>query len=193
MRRPTKNFCRRVLGAVTRSRRRPPKGAVASQNDAGAASHDAVTMISPDSDGAMRIAERVVREIMLTIGARPPETGGILLGPLGTEIITHYHFDDAAACSAVTYTPDHVGLGRRMREEWIPAGLDMKGFVHAHPAGVEGLSGGDLEYIGRLLARNTDMAVFAAPIILPHAFRICPWLVLRGNPPAVRRSRLILF
>jgi proteasome lid subunit RPN8/RPN11 len=130
---------------------------------------------------------------MCTVGAYPPETGGILLGPIGGDDVTDFYFDATAACSGATYTPDHVTLGRKMREEWLPAGLDMKGFVHSHPGGFDRLSGGDLTYIGRLLARNPDMSVFAAPIVIPHAFRLRAIVVLADQPDVQRPTRLQLF
>jgi hypothetical protein len=69
-----------------------------------------------------------------------------------------------------------------MREEWLPAGIDMKGFCHSHPGRTERLSAGDMQYIGRLLAINPDMRIFAAPIVLPHEFRMRAYVVLSDQP-----------
>src|SRR6266496_649312 len=129
-------------------------------------------------------------QIMCTIGARRPETGGILLGPIGSNDITDFYFDATASCSGATYTPDYVTLRRKMQEGWMPAGLDMKGFVHSHPGEFDRLSHGDLAYIRRLLERNLDMSVFAAPIVIPQVFRLRAIVVLadriRLPPPADR-------
>jgi hypothetical protein len=129
---------------------------------------------------------------MCTIGAQPPETGGILLGPIGSNDITEFYFDHGASCSVVTYSPDHVALRRNMRDVWMPSGIDMKGFVHSHP-GLDRLSAGDLTYIERLLKINPDMNVFAAPIVLPEQFLICPIVVLAERPTFQLGTDLELF
>lgn len=131
--------------------------------------------------------------IMSTIGARMPETGGILLGPTASDDITHFYFDRTADCSGATYTPDHLTLRRKMKEEWLPADLDFKGFCHSHPAGFDRLSGGDMVYIRRLLERNPEMRVFAAPIVIPHSFSIRAILVLADQPDVQRPTELCLF
>ena len=131
-------------------------------------------------------------QIMHTIGARRPETGGILLGPIGSNDITDFYFDATASCSGATYTPDYLTLRRKMQEVWMPSGLDMKGFVHSHPGGDQ-LSGGDLVYIRRLLEKNPDMSVFAAPIVLPEEFRLRAIVVLADQPSIQRATNLRLF
>jgi proteasome lid subunit RPN8/RPN11 len=140
----------------------------------------------------LTMTARVRCRIMCTIGARRPETGGILLGPVGRNDITDFYFDATGACSGATYSPDHVTLRRKMRDEWLPAGLDMKGFVHSHPGGFDRLSHGDLVYIRRLLAKNPDMSVFAAPIIIPEAFRLRAIVVLADQPGVQRPTTLRL-
>ena len=62
-------------------------------------------------------------QIMCTIGARRPETGGILLGPIGSNDVTDFYFDATAACTGATYSPDHVTLRRKMKETGCPPGL----------------------------------------------------------------------
>ena len=130
---------------------------------------------------------------MLTIGGKRPETGGILLGPIDSDDITDFYFDHTALSTGATYSPDHVTLSRRMKEEWMPCGIDMKGFVHSHPRGVDRLSSGDLTYIRRLLEINDDMEVFAAPIVLPEQYRMCPFIVRRDAPRQVLPATLTLF
>lgn len=132
-------------------------------------------------------------EVMCTIGARRPETGGILLGPIGSNDITHFYFDETASCSGATYSPDHITLRRKMKEVWLPARVDMKGFVHSHPGGFDRLSDGDLVYIRRLLEKNPDMSVFSAPIVIPHGFRMRAIVVLPDQPGVQRVTTLQLF
>jgi proteasome lid subunit RPN8/RPN11 len=135
----------------------------------------------------IRMSRRVHCRIMCSIGARPAETGGILLGPIGGNDITDFYFDAAACCTGSTYTPDHLTLRRMMKEVWMPSGIDMHGFVHSHPRSLARLSEGDMIYIRRLLDKNPDMSVFAAPIVLPQAFCLQAIVVL-ANQPCVQRS-----
>lgn len=132
----------------------------------------------------------VLKQIYATIGSRPAESGGLLLGPIGRNVITDFHFDETADCTGATYTPDHVTLNRLMKQKWMPSGIDMKGFVHSHPRGVDRLSHGDLAYIERLLRANDDMDVFVAPIFLPCSYRLHPFIVERHSPRTYRRARL---
>jgi len=131
-------------------------------------------------------------EIMRTIGARDPESGGILLGPIGRPEVTDFYFDPKGTCTGATYTPHHQSLRRMMREEWMPAGIDLKGFVHSHPRGARSLSPGDLSYIGRLLRANPDMDRFVAPVVFPHEFRMQVFVVLAEAPRTPLTARLHL-
>jgi hypothetical protein len=128
------------------------------------------------------MSRHVVCAIMCSIGAHEPETGGILLGPIGTSRITDFYFDVTARCTGGTYTPDHVTLRRKMQEEWLPSGLDFKGFVHSHPGRLDRLNGGDMIYIRRLLDKNPDIKAFAAPIVIPREFYLRPIVVLSDRP-----------
>jgi proteasome lid subunit RPN8/RPN11 len=141
----------------------------------------------------IRMSRHVSCQIMSTIGARPAESGGILLGPIGCDNVTEFFFDRSALCSGAAYTPDHVTLRRKMKEEWMPSGLDLKGFVHSQPASFNRLSAGDLAYIRRLLQSNPDMSVFAAPIVLPQTFQLLPIVVLADQPHLQRLTTLQLF
>ena len=123
----------------------------------------------------------VWRGIFRTVGMLPAESGGILLGPVGSNDVTGFYFDHTARCTGGTYAPDHVTLRQKMKEEWLPYGIDFKGFVHSHPGNLDRLSGGDMIYIRRLMERNADMSAFIAPIVIPHQFRLRPIVVLRSN------------
>ncbi|HEX3355754.1 MAG TPA: Mov34/MPN/PAD-1 family protein [Tepidisphaeraceae bacterium] len=135
---------------------------------------------------------QVLCQIMNTIAARPAETGGILLGPIESEVIDDYYFDATADCSQVTYSPDYLTLRKKMKEDWIPGGRDMKGFVHSHPDALDRLSGGDLEYIRRLLKSNPDMQQFVAPIVIPSQFRIAVFVVRQQQPHIAFPAQLLL-
>ena len=64
--------------------------------------------------------------------------------------------------------------------EWTD--IDFKGFAHSHPGAFDRLSVGDMIYIQRLLEKNPDIAVFPAPIVIPHEFRLRAIVVLRHQP-----------
>lgn len=132
-------------------------------------------------------------DILQHIASRPAESGGILLGPIGSNEVTHFHFDYAGSCTSSSYSPDHVGLGRRMKQKWLPSGLDMKGFAHSHPGRLDWLTDGDLRYIRRLMLANEDMEVFVAPVVIPIEFRMRPIVVLRADMCTPRQARLALY
>jgi proteasome lid subunit RPN8/RPN11 len=138
------------------------------------------------------MTKHVLCQILSSVCALPAETGGILLGPIGSDEVTGFYFDVTASCSGATYSPDHVTLRRKLKEEWMPYSLDFKGFVHSHPGTLDRLSGGDLIYIRRLLEINPDMGMFIAPIVIPHQFRLMPIVVLRSQPQVPRRTVLRL-
>lgn len=140
----------------------------------------------------VKIAHSVCKNILLTIGARPAESGGILLGPVGTNDVTEFFFDDGGSCTGSTYSPDCVTLRQKMEKEWLPA-IDMKGFVHSHPGSFDCLSSGDLVYINRLLDKNDDMTMFVAPIVIPSQFRLRPLVVLRDKPRIACEARFEYF
>jgi len=141
----------------------------------------------------IRMSRHVACEVMRTVGANPPETGGILLGPLDSNDITEFYFDITAKCGGVTYEPDHLTLQRKMKQEWIPAKRDMKGFVHSHPSRFDQLSGGDLIYIKRLLKSNPEMPYFVAPIVIPQDYRWRAIVVLREQPDVQHPTQIELF
>ena len=141
----------------------------------------------------LRIAADALRIAMTEITKRPLESGGLLLGPIGSNDITEFFYDNGGTCTGASYTPDHVTLNRLMKQQWIPGGLDMKGFIHSHPTGCDALSCGDLRYIQRLLKSNDDMDVFAAPIVIPAEYRLCPFVVQRSNPSIPQLAQLTVF
>jgi proteasome lid subunit RPN8/RPN11 len=141
----------------------------------------------------LRIAAQAYRHILCSLMPLPPEAGGLLLGPINCQDITEFFFDGGAACTASTYSPDHATLNRHMQDRWIPAGLDMKGFVHSHPRGCPSLSDGDLAYIRRLLSKNQDMSIFAAPVVLPSEYRFCPFVVQASDARQPVPAELVLF
>lgn len=136
----------------------------------------------------------VVEDFMIPICSKEPEQGGIILGPVDTDhVITDFYYDKGGSCTGSTYSPDHIELSRKMREEWIPSGIDMSGFCHSHPGGYDRLSRGDLIYIQRLLEANPEMSMFVCPIVIPEQFRFIPYVVLRENPSQPVIAEVVYF
>lgn len=129
----------------------------------------------------VKIKRKTLNELMNQIAYKPAESGGILLGPIGTNDITNFYFDQVGICTNNRYTPDYKTLNRKMKEEWLPAGLDMKGFVHSHPGNLDSLTAGDMSYIKKLLSNNPDMNLFVAPIVLPYHRAIRAHVVTRDK------------
>lgn len=142
---------------------------------------------------AIRINRKAFNELMHKLSSEPAERGGILLGPVGTNDIIHFYFDRGGACTGSSYSPDYTTLNRKMREQWLPAGLDMKGFVHSHPGNLDRLTAGDMSYIKKLLSKNPDMNMFVAPIVLPHQYRIQPLTMSRDRMDYVQQAHFEFF
>ena len=132
-------------------------------------------------------------KMMLSICRRPAESGGLLLGPVGTNDITDFYFDSGGTITGASYSPDHTTLAKKLKEEWMPDGIDFKGFAHSHPGNLDTLTYGDMIYIKRLLSVNPDMPIFIAPIIIPHEFRMRMWVVIRANPNTAVEARINFF
>jgi len=135
----------------------------------------------------------VPRAIMNTVCAARPETGGILLGPKDSDTITEFHFDAGGTWTGATYSPDVKTLNAKLRDEWKPRGLAVRGFAHSHPEHVLNLSAGDLVDIGQILQHNPAMPAFMAPIVIPDLFLIRPFIVYRGPRLVVREAMLDVF
>lgn len=139
------------------------------------------------------MARSTYRESLATICRRAPESGGLLLGPIGSNDVTDFYFDATADCTGGTYSPDTATLTRKLKHEWIPAGLEFRGFLHSHPGRMDRPSSGDLRYVARLLQINPELSQFALPIVIPSEFRMRPFVVRREQPCMACEARLILF
>ena len=89
----------------------------------------------PKSLPLMKWTQSVYQQIIREIGSRPPELGGILLGPADDLLATHFVFDKTGYGSSVSWTFGHHRINDILRQ-YAPLKLDMKGFVHSHPSSV---------------------------------------------------------
>jgi proteasome lid subunit RPN8/RPN11 len=149
----------------------------------------------PDGAGEMCITRPVHEQILDALTGRPPEAGGMLLGPRNHHAVTHFVLDEHARATATSFTLDHVGLNQVLRS-FAACAIDMKGFVHSHPAGSPRPSGRDIQYVLRTFAnpRNAAAREFLLPIICGGEF--FPYIVLRGDVPGseeVLSPKLVLF
>jgi hypothetical protein len=137
---------------------------------------------------AIKINRKAFYELMHQLSSRPAERGGILLGPVGTNYITHFYFDRGGICTPGTYSPDCVTLNRKLRQLWRPAGLEIKGIAHSHKGNLDSLTAGDMSYIKRLLSRNPHMNTFIAPVVLPNQYKIQPFIISRDRMDYAQRA-----
>jgi proteasome lid subunit RPN8/RPN11 len=145
------------------------------------------------SEAIINMTREAFDKAMLTICSKPAESGGLLLGRVGSNDVSDFFFDAGGNFTGASYSPDHVTLNKKMKEEWIPSGLDMKGFVHSHPGRLDTLTYEDLLYIKRLLIANPDMPVFIAPIIIPSEFRMRAMVVFKDNQGTAVEARINFF
>src|SRR5262249_49931827 len=126
----------------------------------------------------MRLTQSAYQQIMREIGTKAPELGGILLGPVNESIATHFVLDETGNGSAVSWTFGHNRINELLRE-YVPLNLDMKGFVHSHPAGASSLSAQDINDFRKPFAngKNEHLAEVWAPIVVAN--RLIPYLFLR--------------
>jgi proteasome lid subunit RPN8/RPN11 len=114
----------------------------------------------------------VLTDIRATVGARPAESGGLLLGPVGVDGVTLFLFDEGGSTTRVTYSPSHQQLTEACAA-LAPQGLEIKGVCHSHP-GLRTPSFGDMEYVARFFDANPSMRRFYMPILpevpYPHRF-----------------------
>lgn len=131
-----------------------------------------------------RVTRIVARQIRATIGARPPEQGGMLgRDPTGT--ITHFHFDQSAHRTGATYSPDTTTINQLLATNWNPANIRLAGFVHSHYQTMPAPSGGDRAYAKKILDANPDMEELLLPIVVTDpdrdGYELRPYAAVRAK------------
>lgn len=111
-------------------------------------------------------------DIAETVGAREAESGGLLLGPIGRDGISHFVFGEKGSVSRVTYSPSHEKL-TALCEAAAEKGYELKGFCHSHP-GLPTPSDGDEKYVRQFFDKNPSLQKFYLPIL--------PEVPIRGTP-----------
>jgi hypothetical protein len=113
----------------------------------------------------LRITRSAYRQIIGAVGSKPPENGMVLGGDPADGIVRHVVYDDGAACTGVTYSPDFGRLNQLLAEWWKPSGIRLKGFVHSHPGRLGRPSTGDLRYAHAILEANPHLHRLLIPIL----------------------------
>ena len=139
------------------------------------------------------ISRKVFYELMHKLSSRPAESGGVLLGPVGSNAITHFYFDRGGVCTGDSYSPEYNTLNRKLRQQWRPAGLEIKGIAHSHGGNLNSLTYGDMSYIKRLMSRNPDMSIFVAPVVLPYQKSVQPIVISRDRMDYAQKAYFELF
>jgi proteasome lid subunit RPN8/RPN11 len=165
-----------VLDALAR-RLRPPAGL-----DAGPPG---------DPEAALLMSRPCHDHVLRELTSRPPEAGGLLLGPRDHRAVTHFVLDETGAGTPASFTFDHERLNALLAP-LLAAGLDVKGLVHSHPDGCDRLSAGDLAYARRLLRNpRNDAEAVLMPIVV--AGTLLPFVVRRECWRQPERVPLVLF
>ena len=144
------------------------------------------------TDEVLRMTGSVHRQIMGTVGTKVPENGMALGGDPHDEVIRHVVFDDGAARSGSTYSPDHVRLNRLLAEWWRPSGIRLLGFVHSHPGRFVRPSSGDLTYAQAILEANPHLDRLLMPIVTvePNP-ALHPFVVVRTPEGVVAKPAVL--
>ncbi|NUW31068.1 ThiF family adenylyltransferase [Nonomuraea sp. SMC257] len=112
----------------------------------------------------VRITDHALRAIVTRIGGVPPEAGGALFGPPGTDLVTGLLPDERATATDVRYHTSAWLIEQAARTQRDGAAR-FKGIVHSHPADLPEPSGQDRREFGRSLGLNPHLGRFLAPIV----------------------------
>lgn len=139
----------------------------------------------------MRMMQSAYAAVMDHLTGIEPEAGGMLLGPKGSSVITHYVPDLKGKATPVSFTVDAASLNRILKKH-VECGLDAKGMVHSHPRGCNFPSHGDLQYVRRAFAneKNHDLSEFFLPIVSGR--ELFAYVILVGDLGTIQVADLVL-
>lgn len=110
------------------------------------------------------MTDTVLKRIDEHLAAPNPEQGGALLRPVSSALITRFLWDRHAETSDVSYVPSEH-LVRAVEDTEIRLDMTLTGVVHSHPAGMNRLSGPDLDVTRHLLQQNRHLGTVTMPIV----------------------------
>lgn len=128
----------------------------------------------------MKLTQPVYQAIFNDLVNLRNEQGALLLGPTGDdELVNEIVFDQWGQGSPYHFEFNELKLNHSLRRA-MANGKDAKGFIHNHPAGINLLSNGDIDYVRSVFAKNTGTDWFFMPVFTDG--KIEPFIVHRSNP-----------
>lgn len=124
-------------------------------------------------DSGYAIFDSVFDTICSTIGSRPAETGGALLGSYENSLVVDFVYDEEGAVTGASYVPS-VNLTHVVQRNELDRNLQFKGVVHSHPGTYDTPSGPDEESFFAGLQANLELGRYLAPIITLQEGRSAP-------------------
>lgn len=112
----------------------------------------------------MVITDLAYFDIRRLIAEHAPERGGALYGVRGYPLVSHFELDSEGETSAVSYKPSSALVENVQRVE-RDTGLQFKGIVHSHPAGLRRPSWGDEQAVASFFQLNPHLSSMSLPIV----------------------------
>lgn len=137
----------------------------------------------------MKITQKAFKEILATIGATEPETGGILGSK--NNIVCRFYFDKNAVCLQGKYSPSVDDINQKL-SEWQEDDIDFAGIIHSHPNNCNQLSFSDEESVTAIFEGNPTIRHLYCPIITisdKEAIMTVYKATRRRHRIAIRKSR----
>ena len=141
------------------------------------------------------------QEVIQYLTTHTVEDGGMLIGPRGHDIITHFLPDEHGHKTSASYKPnagffnDFVRqLNHLFLEADFPGGMTIQGMVHSHPSGCTRLSLPDLQFVKQTFGRPKNSQSGSPHMVMPI---VCdglfyPYVVFRDQPGVAHHAELIL-
>lgn len=147
--------------------------------------------IPDDRPAFLKITPSVFSAILAQLVWTGREQGGLLVGPAGEPLVTHFLQDEEALATATSFEIDAVRMNAKLRP-FLQLAMNCKGVVHSHPPSVTAPSVGDRHYVRQSLRnpRNHKAEEFFLPIVCDG--RLYPWVVRREDPLTPRLAQLVL-
>jgi molybdopterin/thiamine biosynthesis adenylyltransferase len=115
-------------------------------------------------DSGYSLFDSVLETIAYSIGRRPAETGGALLGAYSSSLIIDFVYDREGEVTGASYIPS-AGLTQLVQRNEIDRNMQFKGVVHSHPGTFDSPSGPDAESFLAGLRANPELGRYLAPIV----------------------------
>jgi len=129
-------------------------------------------------DSGFTVLDLVLDQVLDSVGRRPAESGGALVGCYARSLVTGFVFDADASVTGVTYEPSPQ-LTTQVQALELTTGVAFKGVLHSHPGIMDTPSGPDRSSFAAGLLANPELGRYLAPIV-----------TLAGAPPAPHRIAL---